>query len=67
MVILFKLGIYNRGDIKVCLKRYDEALIDFSQAIKMRPDWPLYYCNRGKLYLTLNKKEQALDDFDKAF
>lgn len=33
----------------------------------MRPDWPLYYCNRGKLLLTLNRNEQALDDFDKAY
>ena len=26
-----------------------------NKAIEMRPNWPLYYCNRGKTYIKLGK------------
>lgn len=48
-------GIYNKGDILVCLDRIDEAIVWMTKAIDMRPEWPLYYCNRGKQYMKLNK------------
>jgi tetratricopeptide (TPR) repeat protein len=35
---------------------HEEALLDFNKAIEMRPNWALYYCNRAKLYLAMNKK-----------
>jgi hypothetical protein len=41
-------GIYNKGDILVCLNRIPEAIEVMTIAIKKRPGWPLYYCNRGK-------------------
>lgn len=41
-------GIYNKGDILVCLNRLDEAVEWMTKAIEKRPNWPLYYCNRGK-------------------
>jgi len=41
-------AIYNKGDILVLLERKDEAIEWMTKAINMRPDWPLYYCNRGK-------------------
>ena len=33
----------------------------------MRPTWPLYYCNRAKLLLKLDRKEESLDDLNKAY
>ncbi len=33
----------------------------------MRPEWPLYYCNRAKLLIKLNRKELALEDLNKAY
>ena len=41
-------GIYNKGDIYVCMEKYEDAIICFTKAIEMRPEWPLYLCNRGK-------------------
>ena len=41
-------AIYNKGDILVCLGRIEEAIEVMTIAIKKRPEWPLYYCNRGK-------------------
>jgi hypothetical protein len=28
--------------------KYEDAVIWMSKAIDMRPEWPLYLCNRGK-------------------
>ena len=33
----------------------------------MRPNWALYYCNRGKLYFKLEKKEECLEDLNLAY
>ncbi|MFO0131104.1 MAG: tetratricopeptide repeat protein [bacterium] len=41
-------GIYNKGDIYACMGKYEDAVIWMSKAIDMRPEWPLYLCNRGK-------------------
>lgn len=51
----------------MCLEKYEEALVDFGKAISMRPEWPLYYCNRAKLLLKLDRKELALEDLNKAY
>ena len=67
MVIFLFLGVYNRGDIKFCLKRYEDALADFTKAISMRPEWALYYCNRARLYLEMGKKEDSLNDLNLAY
>jgi tetratricopeptide (TPR) repeat protein len=60
-------GIYNKGDILVCLNRIPEAIEVMSIAIKKRPNWPLYYCNRGKQYIALGKQKEALDDLNLAY
>ena len=44
-------GYYNKGDIYICMERYEDAIIWMSKAIDMRPEWPLYLCNRGKAYI----------------
>ena len=61
------VGIYNRGDIKFCMKRYAEALEDFNLAISKRPEWALYYCNRARLYMEMNKKQESLNDLNMAY
>ena len=30
------------------MNKLEDAIIWMSKAIDMRPNWPLYYCNRGK-------------------
>lgn len=41
-------AIYNKGDILVLLNRIDEAIEFMTKAIKLKPNWPLYKCNRAK-------------------
>ena len=43
------------------------------KAIALRPEWPLYYCNRGKQYIKKGNQRkviiiiQALDDLNMAY
>ena len=46
-------AIFNRGLIYICQKRYNEALLDFDNAIKLYPRYPELYGNRGNLKLIL--------------
>lgn len=56
---------YNRGTEFGQLKRYNEAIADFSKAIAI---WPLdfVYGNRATAYYFLGKYQEALRDFDRA-
>ena len=62
----------RRGQADVQLGRWDEALVDYSQALALRPDpdalwrherlWDL----RGSVYAELGRWEEAVADFSKA-
>ena len=43
-----------------------EAAAQFSEALKINPDWTEAYINRGQAYVLQGKADQALKDFDKA-
>ena len=56
---------YNRGTELGQLKRYEEAVADFSRAIERYPS-DIVYGNRATAYFFLGKYQQALSDFDRA-
>ena len=63
-------GFYNKGDILICMGKIEEGIECITRAIELRPNWPLYYCNRVKQYIKLGKKDlviyiifKAIDDF----
>jgi tetratricopeptide (TPR) repeat protein len=56
---------YNRGTELGQLKRYEEAIADFSRAIEIFP-LDIVYGNRATAYFFLGKYQQALRDFDRA-
>jgi protein O-mannosyl-transferase len=56
---------YNRGTELGQLKRYEEAIADFSMAIAIVP-LDIEYGNRATAYYFLGKHQQALRDFDRA-
>lgn len=56
----------NRGVTYFSLKRYNESLIDFNEALKMSPDSPLIYSNRGLVLNELHRFDEAIADFMKA-
>lgn len=51
---------------KYALERYEGALADYNQALKLRPDDPVALNNRGVTYGTLGRYEEALSDLHKA-
>ena len=56
----------NRGNKLFQLRRYDEAIADFTKSIAAYPDDELIYGSRGKAYFFLGKYQEALRDFDRA-
>lgn len=57
---------FNRGNKLFQLKRYDEAIADFSKAIAAYPSDELMYSSRAKAYYFLGKYQEALLDSDHA-
>ena len=56
---------YNRGTELGKLKRYDEAVADFSKAIAIHP-FDFVYGNRATAYYFMGNYQQALRDYDSA-
>ena len=56
---------YNRGTVLGQLKRYEEAVADFSKAIATYP-FDYVYGNRATAYYFLGKYQLALLDYDRA-
>jgi tetratricopeptide (TPR) repeat protein len=56
----------EQGGILKNLTRYPEALNSFNQAIKLKPNHPWNYNNRGLVYADLKEWDLALDDLKKA-
>jgi protein O-mannosyl-transferase len=59
-------AFHSRGNIYLDQKDYDSAISDFSQAIRLRPDYASAYSNRGLAYYNLGNKTLALEDFNKS-
>ncbi|MEI6378241.1 MAG: hypothetical protein WCO55_01145 [Candidatus Falkowbacteria bacterium] len=59
---------YNiKGVIEMqALHRYDWAARDFNQAVRLRPDSPVYFYNRGLAMTYLNSLKQAIADYSQA-
>ncbi len=57
-----------RGDRYSDLKDYDHAIADYSQAIRLKPDYAEAYNNRGLAFALSSKREMAsaIADYDQA-
>ena len=49
----------SRGDQHSAIKDYDHAIADYSQAIRLNPDYAEAYNNRGLAYSLTGKTEMA--------
>jgi len=56
----------NRGNKLFQLKRYDEAIADFSKAISVYPNDELVYGSRAKAYYFRGEYQRALNDYERA-
>jgi TonB family protein len=56
----------NRGAAKFGLGRYDDALVDFDAALKMKPDDAMALESHGMTNYRLGRFDAALADYDRA-
>lgn len=56
----------NRGVSYERMRQVDNAIADYSEAIRLDPDYPSAYYNRGCLYLDRAQFDPAIADFTKA-
>jgi tetratricopeptide (TPR) repeat protein len=59
-------AFHNRGVAHARMKRYREAVADFTEAIRLDPGDAVAYRNRGRAYQALGEHESARADFDRA-
>jgi tetratricopeptide (TPR) repeat protein len=57
---------FEQGNCMYQLKRYEEAIASFDQAIELQPDHATAWYNRGIALKTLGQLEQAIASYDKA-
>ena len=46
--------------------RIEEAITEYSEAIRLEPEYAAAYYNRGQAYFTLGQAQLAIQDFDDA-
>ena len=56
----------NRGLAYAKQGFYDRAILDYSQAITLKPDYAKAYINRGLAYVDKGLYDRAIDDYNKA-
>ncbi|MCP4609084.1 MAG: tetratricopeptide repeat protein [Planctomycetes bacterium] len=60
------VSYYNRGSNYMTSGEYDQAILCFDKAIKIKPKFASAYCNRGTAYYEKGEYDQAIGDFNKA-
>ena len=60
---LFLVVPFSRGKARVDLKKHEEAVEDFTQAIDIKADFAEAYFDRGKAKVDLKQYEEAIEDF----
>ncbi len=48
------------------MQNYAQALKDYSEGIRLDPEEPAHYYNRGQAFLSIENNNQAIIDFTKA-
>ena len=57
---------YNSGIKKLNEKKYQTAILDFTNSIKLNPNYINSYINRGWAYFELKKYDESIEDFNSA-
>jgi tetratricopeptide (TPR) repeat protein len=59
-------AVNNRGNALQELKRYEEALASYDEAVSLKPDFAQAFNNRGVALQELRRLDEALSSYDKA-
>jgi tetratricopeptide (TPR) repeat protein len=62
----FSIIFNNRGIGYAVKEEYDEAILDYNEAIFINPNFPLAYSNRGVAYEAKGEFARAIEDYSKA-
>ncbi|MCX5846319.1 MAG: tetratricopeptide repeat protein [Deltaproteobacteria bacterium] len=57
---------YNNGKSLFSAKKYAEAIVQFSEAIRKKPDYDQAYRDRGLMYSLVHNYQKAIEDYNKA-
>ncbi len=57
---------YKTGLTFVEARNYQDAIIQFSKAIEINPDYTEAYIERAKSYRAINENEKAVEDYERA-
>ena len=57
---------FNRGYAYYDKKQYDEAIKDYTEAIRLDPNYAWAYNNRGNVYYSKKDYDRAIADYDEA-
>lgn len=57
---------YNRGNALQDLKRFDDAVASYDQAIALKPNFEAAFYNRGNALQELKRIEDALASYNRA-
>ena len=61
-----RAGTYvNRGVMKLRRADYDAAVLDFNQAVRLKPDMGEGYVNRGAAAIGMHRYPESLEDLNK--
>jgi len=58
--------VYNRGQVYAALRRFDEALADYTAVMALDPNYPEYHFDRGNILRRLGRNDEALADYERA-
>jgi len=61
-----EMSLNNRGYCYLSTEKYDQALVDFNHAIRLKIDWANPYRHRANTLWKQGKLEEAMESFDNA-
>ena len=60
------MAYYNRALAYQAIFDFQQSVADYTDAIRLAPQFIIAYANRGAVYLEINQVQLALEDFDRA-